>query len=148
MNISWHQKQFHELSSHQLYDCLTLRQLVFVVEQEAAYLDNDNLDKHAIHFFAYDADVVVAYGRLIPEKLKFHEASLGRIVVHPNYRHQGLAHQLMKQIISYQQNHYANTSNRISAQTYLIPFYKSYGFEVISDLYFEDGLPHKEMLKN
>ena len=35
---------------------------------------------------------------------------------------------------------------RISAQSYLIPFYESFGFEVVSDEYLEAGIPHKKML--
>ena len=35
---------------------------------------------------------------------------------------------------------------RISAQTYLIKFYESYGFKKIGIEYKEDGIPHISML--
>jgi ElaA protein len=35
---------------------------------------------------------------------------------------------------------------RISAQAYLIDFYKSLGFESVSEIYLEDDIPHVEML--
>lgn len=35
---------------------------------------------------------------------------------------------------------------RISAQQYLLEFYKSLGFKVVSDIYLEDNIPHVEML--
>ncbi len=32
------------------------------------------------------------------------------------------------------------------AQSYLINFYESLGFDKISDIYLEDNIPHKDML--
>lgn len=35
----------------------------------------------------------------------------------------------------------------ISAQTHLENFYRSFGFEPVSESYLEDGIPHVEMLR-
>ena len=35
---------------------------------------------------------------------------------------------------------------QLSGQTYLEAFYKSFGFQPISDMYLEDDIPHKDML--
>ena len=37
---------------------------------------------------------------------------------------------------------------RISAQKYLLKFYESLGFEIVSEVYLEDGIEHVEMLYN
>jgi ElaA protein len=36
---------------------------------------------------------------------------------------------------------------KIGAQAYLKKFYEGFGFEVISEEYMEDGIPHIEMIK-
>ena len=42
--FDWHQATFQELSPDELYRIMVLRQRVFVVEQECAYLDADGFD--------------------------------------------------------------------------------------------------------
>jgi ElaA protein len=145
--MEWHIAPFESLSIHDLYRILQLRQQVFVVEQEAAYQDNDDADMESIHIWATSQNQTIAYARLIKPGIKYPEASIGRVCVHPDYRRQGLGHQLMSKALAYQKKHFTSQHNRISAQTYLIAFYRQYGFTIVGDLYFEDGLPHKEMLK-
>ncbi len=53
----------------------------------------------------------------------------------------------MEESLKVLQEKFKTSSCRISAQTYLVPFYKSYGFKVCSTEYLEDGLPHYEMIK-
>ena len=36
---------------------------------------------------------------------------------------------------------------RISSQSYLIDFYKGFGFEVKGSEYLEDGIPHTQMIQ-
>jgi ElaA protein len=147
MNYTEFVKSFAELSLQELYGIMFLRQEVFVVEQNAAYLDCDGLDFDATHFFIKDKDQIIAYCRLIPKGLKYDEVSLGRVVVHPAYRGDGLGHRLLRLALPYQQKVFMSTANRISAQTYLVPFYSLYGFKVVSEEYLEDGIPHFEMFK-
>ena len=42
---------------------------------------------------------------------------------------------------------YGKVANRISAQSYLIPFYQYFGFKTVGVEYLEDDIPHTEMLK-
>ena len=47
--IIWKLKSFHDISVNELYDCLQLRQQVFIKEQNCAYVDNDGTDKLSFH---------------------------------------------------------------------------------------------------
>jgi ElaA protein len=145
--IKWSIASFDELTLRSWYEISVLRQEVFVVEQNAAYLDSDGLDYVSMHFFGMDADKVVAYCRLIPPGYKYEEGSLGRVVVAPHQRGKQYGHKLVQLALGYQKEHWDSSANRISAQSYLIPFYASYGFEKLGEEYLEDGLPHYEMFK-
>jgi ElaA protein len=43
---------------------------------------------------------------------------------------------------------YPGAANRIGAQRYLERFYRTFGYETVSDPYDEDGIPHIEMLRS
>jgi ElaA protein len=52
----------------------------------------------------------------------------------------------MQAALSYIKNNFKTEAVRISAQEYIIDFYQELGFEVVSDRYLEDEIPHFEML--
>ena len=54
LNVTW--QAFAEVPVTALYRALMLRQSVFVVEQDCAYLDADGLDELAIHGLGRDQD--------------------------------------------------------------------------------------------
>lgn len=139
---------FDQLSTHHLYGILQLRSSVFVVEQQCIFQDMDNSDKHSIHMWSEDSDQnITAYLRIIPQNNSGSKVSIGRVVVHPDYRKHGLARLLLNQSLEYINEHWPNQEIQISAQTYLIDFYASLGFTVISEKYLEDGIEHIDMLK-
>lgn len=140
-------KDFEALTVQELYDMMYLRQVVFVVEQDAAYLDADKKDYKSKHVLQYKGDVLVAYARVLAPGVSYKEASIGRVVSAPEYRRQKLGRPLMQKCIEVLEKDYKTTACRISAQTYLLPFYGEFGFEVCSEEYLEDGLPHFEMLR-
>lgn len=135
-------KTFHELTSDELYQILDLRSKVFVLEQKCLYADIDHKDQVSKHYWIQDHDVIVAYLRLIPPGIRFEEHALSRVVTDPNYRHQGLATQLIKQAMK----DIEGFPIRISGQSYLKSYYEGLGFSVVSDVYLEDDIPHYEML--
>lgn len=147
MQINWTIKPFTQLNISELYDLMHLRQLVFVVEQDAAYLDADFKDQKSIHVLGYHNEALVAYSRVIEPGVSYSEACIGRVVNNPNYRRNGIGKTLMAKTIDVLEKYYKTSICRISAQTYLLPFYKEYGFEVCSEEYLEDGLPHHEMIR-
>ena len=79
--------------------------------------------------------------------ISYKEPSIGRVVTSPLYRKQGVGIILMQKSIDALLEKYNSKSCRISAQTYLIKFYNQFDFEVCSEEYLEDNLPHVEMLK-
>ncbi len=81
-DIIWKIKSFEELSIHELYEILKVRQEVFVVEQTCYYLDADGYDQKALHLFAEKEGKVVAYCRIFPEGVKYPETSIGRVLTH------------------------------------------------------------------
>ncbi|MBX2877693.1 MAG: GNAT family N-acetyltransferase [Saprospiraceae bacterium] len=140
---------FDKLSLQQLYAIMALRQAVFVVEQNCPYVDADNKDQAAYHLMALTADgTLVAYARLLPPDTSYPiYASIGRVITHTAVRRTGLGRQLMKQALEWINNLWDYPSIKISAQTYLIPFYESFGFEKQGAIYLEDNAPHIAMIR-
>ncbi|RJS27249.1 GNAT family N-acetyltransferase [Corallococcus sp. H22C18031201] len=147
--VRWQWKTFSELTVEELYDVLALRSRVFVVEQRSIYLDPDGLDHPSHHLLGWDTarsrPTLVAYLRVLPPGLKFPEASLGRVVVAPEARGQGLAAPLTAQALDFLDARYPGVATRISAQHYLQAFYERRGFHAEGGVYDEDGIPHIEM---
>lgn len=147
----WHCKQFSELTLLELYEILKIRQLVFVVEQNCAYLDVDDLDKVSWHFFAtrksgQDTQQIVAYLRIVLPTYKYAEPSLGRILTLASERKLKIATMLIERALVFIQSEYPQQGVRISAQLYLQRFYERFGFKVVAEPYDEDGIEHIEML--
>jgi ElaA protein len=140
-------KDFSELNVQELYDIMYLRQVVFVVEQDAAYVDADKKDFKSIHILQYKEDTLVAYARVLAPGVSYQEASIGRVVSAPEWRRKKLGRPLMHKCIEVLNDNYKTNTCRISAQTYLLPFYGEFGFQVCGEEYLEDGLPHFEMLR-
>ena len=139
-------KKFKELKLEELYSILKIRQEVFIVEQKCFYLDCDGFDLDAIHFLGYEKEELVAYMRVLKnEKLK--SFILGRILVSKKNRKLGLGINLIKNVISYLENDNENFKLEMSAQTYLISFYKKFNFKVEGGSYLDAGIPHVKMIK-
>ena len=138
-------KRYNDLSKDQFFDILKLRIEIFVVEQCCYYQELDNEDKEAFHVSIYNDGIIVAVGRIIPN-LHNKEVKIGRIAVKMEYRKKGLAYKIMKDIMNFISKRYKNFSVLLSAQTYLIEFYQSFGFKEIGNTYLEDGIEHINMV--
>lgn len=145
--IDWQTKRFEQLTGGELFTILKLRQAIFVVEQECAYPDIDDTDKVALHFSGYIDEQLTAYARLIKPGVTYEHASIGRIVVAPQFRGSGLGRTLMQAAIKKIEQVYPGQNQKIGAQQHLEAFYNSLGFKTISDMYMEDGIPHIDMLR-
>ena len=141
----WQIKRFDKLTPNELYDVVKLRLEVFIGEQGCSYEDLDDRDKEASHVFLYDADNVVAYCRILDAGVAYDETSIGRVCVHKNYRNQGLAREMMQKAMEYVKDENKDNQIKISAQSYILPFYESLGFEAISEPYLEEGIEHRKM---
>ena len=145
-DIIWVEGTFEDLSVHQLYDVMNLRQEVFLIEQNTSYLDADNVDQDSFHLLAYIGLNLQGYSRLIPPGIKYEDASIGRVVLHKKSRGSGLSKILMDKSIHICHVLYPETDIRISAQHPLVDFYQGYGFKTVGKIYDEDGIPHIEMV--
>lgn len=146
-SICWDVARIHDLTTQALYDIMALRQEVFVVEQDCAYLDADGRDLSALWVQGYAGDELVAHARVLPPGVSYPEPSIGRVVVSARHRGRQIGQRLMRTSLRALADHFGTASCRISAQTYLIPFYSRFGFRVTGPEYLEDGLPHREMYR-
>ncbi len=135
------------MSTSELYAILQLRNEVFVVEQDCPYQDLDDADREALHLFIVENNTVIAYSRLFPPNVKYADsASIGRVVVKQNCRDRNIGKWLMQQSIKEIQSIYQASSITISAQSYLLRFYRALGFVEIGEEYLEDDIPHYKMI--
>jgi ElaA protein len=141
--LRWREEPFERLTVTELYAICALRQRVFVVEQQCAYLDADGYDQPSRHLWAADGETIVAYLRIVPAGVKRAEVSIGRVVTAPEVRGTGLGRELMRRGLAAT----GSAVVRIGAQAHLEKFYGELGFVRVSDVYDEDGIPHIEMLR-
>ena len=125
------------------------RQEVFVVEQNCAYLDADGRDLTGWHLMGQNTEgVLVAYSRLLPIGVAYDNyASIGRVICSAKARGLGYGKILMTESILQIKKRFPNQPVKIGAQSYLLKFYQSLGFNQCSDIYLEDGIEHIYMLK-
>ena len=141
MNIAI--KKFDDLSIHELYAILKLRVDVFVVEQNCPYPEIDNQDQAAMHFFIKEEDVIKAYLRVYTKSAGC--AAIGRVITHVEYRKDGLGRKLMSAAMTYLKAQSGVKKIYLQAQEHLSGFYGSFGFELTSEMYLEDDIPHVDM---
>ena len=136
----------HELSSHELYAIIRLRNEVFVVEQNCVFQDADNKDQKCFHLMGWIDSELAAYTRLVPKDVAYNYISIGRVVTSPLYRKRGTGKALMIEAIQQCNQLFGKQPIKLGAQLYLKRFYTSFGFQQTSDVYLEDGIEHIEML--
>lgn len=154
MQLAWSWCRFAELGVDALYDALALRCRVFVLEQ-GPYLDPDGLDRCAWHLLGRSTATagrvregeLLAYLRIVDPGRKYDEPSIGRVLTAPEVRGTGLGRALMREGLAGSARLWPGRGIRISAQERLRAFYGSLGFEARGDIYLEDGIPHREMLR-
>jgi ElaA protein len=147
MQIQWLLKKFEELTTHQLYAILQLRNEVFVVEQNCVFQDADDKDQNSYHLMGFANSKLVAYTRLVPPGKMYEQASIGRVVTSLSVRRSGTGKKLMEQSIDAAYNVFGVQPIKIGAQLYLKQFYGSFGFEQVSNVYLEEGIEHIYMIK-
>ncbi len=145
----WQCCHFSELRPNELYDILSARAAVFIVEQNCAYQDPDGADQLSHHLWCRDANgSVAAYLRIVPPGVKYAEPSLGRIITSSTERGTGLGAALVTEGIQRLRVLHGDAAIRIGAQRYLVRFYERFGFRATGHDYDEDGIPHSEMLRD
>lgn len=138
---------FDDMDAATLYEVLTLRQAVFVVEQDCAYLDADGADVLAHHLLAHDDQGLVGYLRTFAPGVQRPEAIIGRVIVRADARGTGLGARLMRSAWSALQAQHGPVPVFLSAQAHLEPWYAGLGWVVSGPGYDEDGIPHLPMVR-
>lgn len=144
--MNWKLKRFNELTVEEIYNILALRNEVFIVEQECAFLDCDNKDLNSYHLFFEENGEIVAYLRILKKGVSYDQVSIGRVVVKKNYRGKGISRKMMLKAIEFIENNLKENTIKIQAQVYLLNFYSSLGFKAVSEEYLEDNIPHIDMM--
>lgn len=140
---------FEELSLFRLYEILARRQEVFSVEQTCFYLDADGHDFQALHLMGLNTEGdIVAYARLLPQGVVFDDyQSIGRVLTTASVRRTGAGKILLEKALEEMEIAFGSGPIKISAQSYLIDFYRTFNFEIAGAEYLEDGIPHTPMVR-
>ena len=135
-------QRFAELDPTVAYRLWALRSQVFVVEQEAAYLDLDGRDVEpgTRHFWCADeTGMPVATLRVLDDDAVWR---VGRVATAPGHRGSGLAGAMMREVLV----RCPDRAIVLDAQAYLKDWYAAFGFVVTGAEYAdEDGIPHVPM---
>src|SRR4051812_9663448 len=149
--IEWQWSRFNEMSLDDLYAIVRLREAVFIIEQNCPYPDSDGRDPLAWHLLGWrdgpDGKSLGAYARIFEPGIRYHEASIGRIVTAPDVRGTGLGKQLMVEALRRTEQLVPHQPIKIAAQRRLENFYRGFGFKSISEPYEEDGIIHVDMIR-
>ena len=141
-------RSFDELTTRELYAILKLRTDVFFIEQKIddEELDNRDLEPLTEHLWMSDEEGIAAYLRVIVDDEPSHLDArhlFGRVVVRPDQRGHGLAHQLIATVL----DEHPDDAFVIHSQEYIAPLYEKFGFERFGEIYVEAGLPHVMMYR-
>lgn len=139
---------FEQLTALELYQVMALRQEVFVVEQNCAYLDADDRDQESWHLLGRDeTGRLLSYTRLLPKGVAYPDyMSIGRVVNSPSVRGKGVGRAHFDKSIALCRHLFGEGPIKIGAQRYLLQFYESFGFRSTGEEYLEDGIPHVKMI--
>ena len=139
-------KHFKELTTNELYEILKTRAEIFVVEQDCPYQDLDDKDQNAIHIFCWnDNKRVAACLRVFWKDEKEGVAQIGRVVTLEHGT--GLGGKLLHAGVELAINQFKAKKIYLEAQEYAKGYYAREGFEVVSEPFLEDGIPHVKMEK-
>ncbi|MHA8110592.1 GNAT family N-acetyltransferase [Lactobacillaceae bacterium Melli_B4] len=145
MEIKWHLESFEHLMNDEIWQIYARRIQVFVVEQDRAFQEIDELDKHAFHLWATDENnKVVAYARIYRED---DFISFGRVLTTPDTRGTGMGKELMNQVMKAIAEIYPGEPVKIHAQADKVKFYEKFGFVAHGDEYTHIHTPHIFMVK-
>lgn len=134
-------KFFDELTTAELYELLKARAKIFVVEQNCVYQDLDDKDYDCLHIFYEESGKVVAYLRAFLKENGI--VQVGRVLTVEHGT--GLGGKLLKARIDCIKEKYCPREIFIEAQCYAVGYYEREGFQICSEEFLEDGIPHVQM---
>ena len=141
--MEYYVKEFMEFTLEELYEILKLRSDVFVVEQNCVYPDIDGIDCDALHFYLKVENRIEAYLRVFPVGEGVYQ--IGRVVTREHGK--GYGGKLMEFSLPVIEERLEPGKIVMEAQVYATGFYEKYGFEICSEEFLEDGIPHVKMVR-
>jgi len=119
-----------------------IRKKVFIEEQKISEGEEfDEYDAQALHLIVYVDEQPAATGRIWHDGKAFH---IGRLAVLKKFRGQKIG-DLALRLLLYKSFSSGAEAVQISAQTYIVPLYKKFGFKEYGEEYIEAGIPHVAM---
>ncbi|HEY3596035.1 MAG TPA: GNAT family N-acetyltransferase [Paraburkholderia sp.] len=145
-HFDWRWKAFDDLTNIEVYEMLAARSAVFVMEQDCLYGDIDGLDESAWHLLAYGMSTagvkLAGYLRVLLPDEQEPDIRIGRVLTTADFRGMGLGNAMLERVLNHIYAQWPGTSIRLHAQAHLQAFYAAFGFEPVSDVHEEDGIPH------
>jgi len=130
------------LGNKGIEDAFALRRKVFIEEQGVSEAEEfDMLDERALHLILYEDEKCVATGRLFFYHGEYH---MGRIAVLKEQRGKKYGDLLVRMLLIRAFNEGAESVG-IDAQTYVVPFYKRFGFVAFGEEFLDCNIPHYKM---
>ena len=139
--MSFYAKHFDELTTRELYEILRSRAEIFVVEQKISYVDMDKIDYNSLHCYIEDGGRVKAYLRAFYDEMG--SVKIGRVLTLAHG--EGLGRELMVRSIDAIKEKMPAPLIYLNSQEHAVGFYEKFGFEVVSDVFYEEHIPHFRM---
>lgn len=141
-------KHFNSLTPKELYQILKIRQEVFMLEQQIVCSDFDGVDYDA--WFVMGIDKSEEDGKIVACARVFKSddtgtAYIGRVATMKEQRGRHYGSSVMNAALSVAREQLHARQAKIHSQSYIIPFYEKLGFQVSSDEFLEEGVPHRIM---
>ena len=141
-NITVTVKDFNDLSLKELYEILRVRCEVFLLEQNIVCQDLDRVDYVSRHYYIEDDGEIIAYLRAYKTD---EGVQIGRVLTLK--RGVGLGRRIMEYAMDDIKKNFCHKTMLLHSQTHAIGFYQKLGFNVVSDVFDEEGVPHVTMIK-
>lgn len=116
-----------------------VRTTVFVNEQGIpAEHEWDEWDARSLHCVVFDGERPVGTGRLLPD------GHIGRMAVLAECRRNGIGGTMLRTLVDAARAR-GDSRVELSAQSYVVDFYRRHGFAAVGAPYDEVGIPHQKM---
>ena len=150
MSLIWEHKRIDQCTPEEVLSFCKLRTDVFFLEQAITEeeIDSHDVDQATEHIWCQQGTTTVGYVRVVRQDPAPADdlgigTSIGRLVVHKDYRRQGIARELMDRAVAA----CGPDDIVLHAQTYLREFYERCGFQPVGEVFEEAGIPHIRMVK-
>ena len=139
--MTFYAKKFDELSTRELYEILKSRAEIFVVEQKIRYVDMDGIDYNSLHCYIEYGGRVAAYLRAFYDEDG--SVKIGRVLTLAHGK--GVGRVLMEKSLAAIREKLPTHLIYVNAQQHARGFYEKLGFVTVSDVFYEENIPHIRM---